>query len=1169
MRKAFGNTWWGKQWLNSLNQIDYSNRLPRGRRYANNGSVKSIEIKGNNISGAVKGTRPRPYKITIDIPKFSAREKAKIVELVTTNPLFLSQLLNRKLPSELNNLCKAHQIHIFPASWNDLNGKCSCPDWAVPCKHMAAVLYLVANEIDKNPFVVFDLHEFDLFKGLAGVGYTLEGQKEINILSVDKLRQPLSSASIKMSVEEEAYNRLDFTLLPESREALLTLLSENPVFYPEGNFKDLLAKVYKTVARSATKLKSLEETSTDRVLDQIDEVELFIEGDMTFSKCVFRDHRGKSLKVFKKLEELSDWLRHIPISNLAQYATNLSGLYWVYRFSAKLVEQSAYIPQLLRIGSKFYHIRWIPALLNEHVRELFSLLGSLVPTGILYYKDDDIYEPIKTDALLSLCSVFITYFVQTHHNLGHRYADDELADLFFRGDLIKFGQFETREYPAAIQLWLNKFFIVEKTYVPLLKVDDLEGEFEVNLAVEDKQNPLESPIELKQLLKEDTYGHIRLGVLRDIAMLAEYFPQISSLLASGGEESLIFDSEEFVAVLFKILPVIELFGIKVLLPKALRKLLRPQLSMTLEAEDDGTVKLSSVISLENMLLFKWRVAIGDQLLSAAQFLKMVKRYAGIVNINDQYVYFDQKEIQALIDKLENPPELKGNELLQIALAEDYQGAKVMLNKQARRLINRLMGGEGTEVPQQLLATLRPYQLRGYEWLYKNARLGFGSLLADDMGLGKTIQVISTLLKLKEDGELGARKAIIIVPTTLLTNWQKEIQKFAPTLSTHTYHGSSRSLDTLAEIDILITTYGVARSEATQLSKKKWLVLVIDEAQNIKNPATAQTKAIKKIKAPIKIAMSGTPVENRMSEYWSIFDFANKGYLNTLKKFKTEYAAPIEIDRDHRKLKRFKQITAPFILRRLKSDRSIIKDLPNKIEQDQFCSLSKEQAAVYQNVLDTTLDSVAEAEGISRSGNVLKLITALKQVCNHPKQFLKKGEATPERSGKAERLLGLVDSIFEQGEKLLIFTQYQEMGKLIVEMLHERFQLEAPFLHGGLSRKKRDEMVEDFQGNRSTRAMILSLKAGGTGLNLTAANNVIHYDLWWNPAVEAQATDRAYRIGQTRNVMVHRFITQGTFEEKINKLLLDKKELADLTVATGEKWIGELSNRELKQLVKLG
>ena len=330
----------------------------------------------------------------------------------------------------------------------------------------------------------------------------------------------------------------------------------------------------------------------------------------------------------------------------------------------------------------------------------------------------------------------------------------------------------------------------------------------------------------------------------------------------------------------------------------------------------------------------------------------------------------------------------------------------------------------------------------------------------------------------------------------------------------------------------------------------------------------QTQAVKKLKADIRIAMSGTPVENRLIEYWSIFDFVNSGYLGSINNFKQYFALPIEQDRNKERLEKFKKITSPFVLRRLKIDKSIIQDLPDKIETDDYCNLTKEQSGLYQNVLNETLKQIETTEGIERKGMIFKLMTSLKQICNHPSQFLKKKDANPVLSGKAEMLFTLLEDIYENDEKVIIFTQYKEMGDLLVEMIKEQFKTDPLFLHGGTLRKKRDEMVDAFQNEKYIKTMLLSLKAGGTGLNLTAATNVIHFDLWWNPAVETQATDRAYRIGQSKNVMVHRFITQGTFEEKINTMIKNKKELASLTVSTGEQWIGNFSNEELKQIFKL-
>ena len=415
----------------------------------------------------------------------------------------------------------------------------------------------------------------------------------------------------------------------------------------------------------------------------------------------------------------------------------------------------------------------------------------------------------------------------------------------------------------------------------------------------------------------------------------------------------------------------------------------------------------------------------------------------------------------------------------------------------------------------------------------------------------------------------------MLPTTLLTNWQKEIARFAPDLKPYIYHGANRKLPTeKTPNDLLLTTYGVVRSDLETLKKTTWAVVIIDEAQNIKNSDTEQTKAVKALKSPIRIALSGTPVENRLSEFWSIMDFVNKGYLGGLSKFNEEFGKPIQQERDQQKLDQFKRVTSPFLLRRVKTDKSIISDLPDKIENNQFCTLTTEQAALYESVVNESIRAIEDKDGIARRGLVLKLMTALKQIGNHPHQYLKASNrgtspSSPALSGKATLLLNLLENIYASLEKVLIFTQYREMGELLQAFIKQTFGTQPLFLHGGNSRPERDRMVEQFQNNRSDHTFILSLKAGGTGLNLTQANHVIHYDLWWNPAVESQATDRAFRIGQTKNVLVYRLMNQGTLEEKIDAMIRSKRELADLSVKTGETWLGDLSDDELKELVSLG
>ncbi len=424
-----------------------------------------------------------------------------------------------------------------------------------------------------------------------------------------------------------------------------------------------------------------------------------------------------------------------------------------------------------------------------------------------------------------------------------------------------------------------------------------------------------------------------------------------------------------------------------------------------------------------------------------------------------------------------------------------------------------------------------------------------------------------MLHFKNLGALDKRKVLVVAPTSVLSNWQHEITRFAPDLKSTIYHGLNRKLE-FHDVDVLITSYGLVRRDLEDFAKIEWFSVIVDEAQNIKNPLVAQSKAIKTLNAHHKIAMSGTPVENRLLEYWSIFDFVNKHYLGTVKQFNESFAKPIENEKDPHSLERFGKITRPFILRRLKSDKSIIKDLPDKIENDQYCNLTPEQAALYQEVVDATIKRIEVAAGIERKGAIFKLLTALKQICNHPSHYTKKKHAASSQSGKMQMLEEILSNINDVGEKTLIFTQYVEMGKLIAGFIEEHFKQPAPFLSGELSLKKRDQLVQDFQSNPEVKVLIVSLKAGGTGLNLTAASHVIHYDLWWNPAVEAQATDRAYRIGQSKNVMVYRLLTSNTFEERINDMLKSKRDLANLTVASGEQWITELKNDQLRDLFAL-
>jgi non-specific serine/threonine protein kinase len=486
----------------------------------------------------------------------------------------------------------------------------------------------------------------------------------------------------------------------------------------------------------------------------------------------------------------------------------------------------------------------------------------------------------------------------------------------------------------------------------------------------------------------------------------------------------------------------------------------------------------------------------------------------------------------------------------------------------------LIGNNG--ISKAFRGTLRPYQVVGQNWLAFLADLGVGACLADDMGLGKTIQVIALLLRLK-DRKTGAKASLLVLPASLLANWKDEIRRFAPNLTVLFIHPSEmtrQELKSLAgdsgilpeDIDLVVTTYGMLLRQP-RLLETNWQLVILDEAQAIKNPSAQQSKAVKRLKAQARIALTGTPIENRLSDLWSLFDFLCPGLLGSAKKFK-KYIERLE-EQDSGGYAPLRNLVGPYILRRLKTDKSIISDLPDKTEMKAYCGLSKPQTVLYRRSVDDLREALEGMDGIKRRGLVLSYLTRLKQICNHPSQYLGDGEYNPYHSGKFHRLRDLCEEIASRQEKVLIFTQFREITEPVAAFLSEVFKQDGLVLHGGTLVKKRQGLIDLFQQDDGPPFFVLSLKAGGTGLNLTAASHVIHFDRWWNPAVENQATDRTFRIGQKRNVVVHKFICRGTIEEKIDALIDEKTSLAENILKSGaEALLTEMSDRELLDTVAL-
>lgn len=1160
----YGKTFWGKEWLNALKNIDYGNRLPRGSSYASKGAVKSVEVKHNHIEAKVQGSRPKPYKVHITVPEFSMGQQAELTDILASNPAWLAGLLNRQLPPELLNLTHKEGIAIFPGEWSDFEMSCSCPDWAVPCKHLAAVVYTLANEIDLDPMLVLRLHGYDAVAALKERGVDIS--QNLSEPAPNLLEHLQLTKNAPLAVSEAVFAEADLSRVPLIGDSFLRLLPAATPFHP-GDFKSLLLAHIKYAQRTERYLHEVWRKKPGWKLHTC--VEAFVLMDAAWQEPKLRLKYEKSTADVPLHEWISEALQ-AEASDIAAWPLTLQLLHTYLRLALKLLAQSALAPRLYRAGEE-HLVLWEPLLQDEAVKQVLQPFVAFTPPGLLQVEDSknkfSVFEAPET--ALRLSSVFISTILQETTWKSSKFdQNDYFQQLFFGQPQPLPRNLKPEQVYPTLQLWLKMLHLSQRDWVPVLKVEEDSPDFTLSVAVRERESEqLRVPVPLHQFKKEKQYQKQRLTVMQDLMLLQEHFPDIAMLINSAQEMQLHYDSAEFADVLLQMLPLLQLLGMEVLLPKSLRHLVKPQASLRLSSSAKDKVR--SWLDLQQLLDFNWQIAVGeDTLLNPQEFLKLVKGTRGIVKLRDGFIHLTQEDLDKLMKQLQNPPSLSRQEALRVLFAGEYQGVPIQVTEELQQTLNELTSVEAIAPPAALLATMRPYQQRGYEWLYKNTRIGFGSILADDMGLGKTLQSIALLLKLKNEKQLDKHKAIVVAPTSLLTNWSRELKRFAPDLSCHIYHGPKRKLADFDGQDVLLTSYGTARTDAEKLNRQKWQVLVIDEAQNIKNHDTAQTKAIKSIKANLKIALSGTPVENRLSEYWSIFDFTNKGFLGSAKFFSDHFARPISQDHDQQKLDTFRKLTEPFMLRRVKTDKSIISDLPDKIESNRYCSLAKEQAAVYENVVNEAMKQVEESDGIQRKGLVLKMMTALKQVCDHPLLYLKEGRREAAHSGKLQLLLELLRPVLESQEKVLIFTQYKQMGALLVDFLREELQTEPLFLHGSQTRQQRDELVQAFQTLRHHRIFILSLKAGGTGLNLTAAQHVVHYDLWWNPAVEAQATDRAYRIGQQKNVLVHRLICQGTLEEKIDAMIHAKKELADLTVGAGEKWLGELNNTELRNLVKL-
>ncbi len=626
---------------------------------------------------------------------------------------------------------------------------------------------------------------------------------------------------------------------------------------------------------------------------------------------------------------------------------------------------------------------------------------------------------------------------------------------------------------------------------------------------------------------------------------------------------------------------LEQAGFGVLLPSWwTRKGTSARLTLTASVKSPE-MKGAGGLSLDDLVQFQWQVAVGGVPLTLAELRALARLKLPLVRVRGQWVQVSAEEIAAALEfwkkKGQDAASLRDVVRMSVGALKTPGGLAfegVRATGPVGDLLARLHGHAAfTErpAPEAFRGTLRPYQLRGYSWLAFLKECGLGACLADDMGLGKTVQ---TLALVQREWETDGRRPVLLVcPTSVVGNWEKEAARFTPELPVLVHHGLGRARGDAFEKEaarhaLVLSSYALLHRDLPALQGVRWSGVVLDEAQNVKNPETKQARAARALPAEYRIALTGTPVENHVGDLWSLMEFLNPGFLGSQAEFKKTFFVPIQAGHDPEAAARLRRLTSPFVLRRLKTDKSVIADLPEKMEMKVFCTLTREQASLYAAVVADAAEVLERAEGIQRKGVVLATLSKLKQVCNHPAQFLKDNSPLPGRSGKLARLAEMLEEILEVGDRALVFTQFAEMGALLQRHLQETFGREALFLHGGVAKGQRDRMVERFQAASGPPLLVLSLKAGGTGLNLTRATHVFHFDRWWNPAVENQATDRAFRIGQLRRVQVHKFVCAGTLEEKIDAMIEGKKEVAERVVGTGEGWLTELTTAQLMDLMTL-
>ncbi|MFH1138934.1 MAG: DEAD/DEAH box helicase [Pseudomonadota bacterium] len=896
-------------------------------------------------------------------------------------------------------------------------------------------------------------------------------------------------------------------------------------------------------------------------------------------------------------------------------------LHWgeVLRLTGAMVARQRYLPDIKKSGPEF-HSFWRPVL-GDPEQALAADLANRMPPVARAVTVNGSGKPPQFPALGALkwfINLMLDYLVRkslkvhpgahfrrrSHAIKGFDSPHDAwLAALADEDPVIRGASAGLAELAVRVRHWARPLAVsASSPYRLCFRLEEPEEAdpaapdpppddgWQVRYLLQPRNDPsLQMPLETlwdKKKKKQIPQGNRTEGVkeyaLTALGQAAGLCPRIADSLGTAAPSGYRLDDRGAYEFLTQRALSLEQAGFGVMLPAwwaGKQARFRPKTRVTVKSPPSSG---SSVFSLSTVVEFDWRVSLGGEVMTQDELEALAALKSPLVRFRGQWVEMRAEEIKTALEawKKNRGGRATVRDVLQMSLgakspAAEFEVEELRADGRLGELLERLEGKisfREEPAPVGFNGTLRPYQQRGYSWLAFLKEYGLGACLADDMGLGKTIQALALVEKERAAGE--TRPTLLICPTSVVNNWFREAHRFTPNLSVMVHHGADRLKGGQFKKEagrhaLVVSTYGLLQREVRTLQTVEWAGLVLDEAQNIKNPETKQAKAARALTADYRIALTGTPVENHVGDLWSIMEFLNSGFLGAQAEFRTKFQLPIQTGSNPDAVDLLKKITGPFVLRRTKTDKSIISDLPDKIDMKTYCHLTKEQASLYASVVREIERSVMESLGIQRKGLILAALSKLKQVCNHPAHFLGDNSAIAGRSGKLARTIEILDEIQELGEHSLIFTQFREMGTILKRHLQETYGREVLFLHGGTPKGARDRMVDRFQNDADAPPIfVLSLKAGGTGLNLTRANHVFHFDRWWNPAVENQATDRVFRIGQHKNVQVHKMVCLGTLEERIDEMIEGKKEVAERVVGAGENWLTEFSNDELRDLLAL-